>query len=187
VFDACRLALQFDTAARLHQGYERIRGMFAVRSVRNRFQHPGPLGWGDVTLVVEVRTPPLAIRAKGEGSEDVEIAPLLLPGSQGATAGHAADSADSHLAEIQLQLTSFVRAKTGAGLGANANGTSGGDTPGGSATAHAQYETVKEALLRVSESAVRCSSATQKQKKAAQMALLGHLMQAFVEAESRTL
>jgi len=95
VRDVSRLALQFNTAERLVASLSDLVGTVDVVSFENRFASPTPLGWADVTLLVKV---PLSHHGG------------TAPSSRSTPKGTATLSC-YHVAEIQLHLEGFVRAR----------------------------------------------------------------------------
>lgn len=88
VRDVARLALHFDTAEALLGAIPEVLKMFDVVQVENRFHKPTSLGWADVTVLVRM---PVQRAQRGTQSG---AAPLTV-----------------HIAEIQLQLTVFFKAR----------------------------------------------------------------------------
>ena len=55
--DIARLALQFETAEKMVVACEQLSTKFEVLQLENRFQHPTPLGWRDISILAKVDLP----------------------------------------------------------------------------------------------------------------------------------
>lgn len=51
--DLSRFALQYETSEGLLNGIEKVKSMFEVIELENRFKTPTPLGWADISILVK--------------------------------------------------------------------------------------------------------------------------------------